>query len=49
MPGKDWLILFLKRDDNIISKIKCQNINRKRAAVSIEMVFKYSDILKKTL
>lgn len=45
-PGIDWVYGFLKRKSNILSKRKCQNINRKRAAVSQEEISKYFENLK---
>lgn len=48
-PGPDWVSGFLKRHKTLLSARLCQNISRKRAAVSEEMVSLYFKNLEKTL
>ena len=48
-PGPDWVSGFLKRHKTLLSSRLCQNISRKRAAVSEEMVSLYFKNLEKTL
>ncbi|MPC15108.1 hypothetical protein E2C01_007891 [Portunus trituberculatus] len=49
LPGIDWGYGFLKRHKDIISKRHCQNITRKRAAVSDKTVEEYFERLQRTL
>ncbi|KAL7638998.1 UNVERIFIED_CONTAM: hypothetical protein RMT77_010533 [Armadillidium vulgare] len=48
-PGIDWVHGFLSRKANVLSKRKCQNINRRRAAVSENVISDYFENLKKSL
>lgn len=48
-PGKDWATGFLQRQSAIITPRQCQNISRKRAAVSEEMVRNYFEQLAVTV
>ena len=41
-PGPDWVYGFLKRHKTLLSSRICQNISRKRAAVSINVTLKDS-------
>ena len=38
LPGREWLTLFLERNKNILSQRVCQNINRRRASISSDVV-----------
>lgn len=49
MPGVDWAQGFLKRQSNILKARHCQNISRKRAAVSEQTVKDYFEQLAVTL
>lgn len=48
-PGIEWVRAFLNRQKDILTKRTCQNISRKRAAVSEEIVTEYFQQLKTTL
>lgn len=48
-PGVDWAYGFLKRHENILTQRTCQNITRKRAALSEGTVNDYFNRLQKTL
>ncbi|KAL7631937.1 UNVERIFIED_CONTAM: hypothetical protein RMT77_017746 [Armadillidium vulgare] len=48
-PGIEWVYGFLSRKANILSKRKCQNINRRRAAVSENVISDYFKNLQKSL
>lgn len=49
LPGSDWCSAFLKRHRGIITNRHCQNISRKRAAISENIVGEYFQRLKTTL
>ncbi len=49
MPGEEWVRSFLERHRNMLSTRMCQNITRKRAAVSVETVTRFFDNLEDTL
>lgn len=49
LPGEEWVRLFLARHKDLLSKRMCQNISRKRAAVSCESVSNYFDNLETSL
>lgn len=48
-PGVDWLSGFLKRNKNILTTRICQNVSRKRAAVSEATVSDYFNNLERSL
>lgn len=47
--GPDWVGGFLKRHSHLLSSRMCQNISRKRAAVSETVVSEYFNNLEKTV
>lgn len=49
LPGTDWVHGFLKRHKQLLSSRICQNISRKRAAVSEEVVVAYFENLEESL
>lgn len=49
LPGKDWVHGFLKRHKKLLSSRICQNISRKRAAVTEQEVVAYFERLEKSL
>lgn len=49
LPGLDWVHGFLKRHENLLSSRICQNISRKRAAVTEQEVAAYFDRLENSL
>jgi len=49
MPGDEWVTSFLHRHKDLLSHRACQNISRKRAAVSCEDVNRFFDNLTNTL
>lgn len=49
LPGDDWVRAFINRHSDMLSHRTCQNISRKRAAVSCEAVNKFFDNLEVTL
>lgn len=49
MPGEEWARSFLARHEKMLSVRMCQNISRKRPAVSVETVNKFFDNLDDTL
>ena len=49
VPGPDWLELYVKRHSDIIHMRLCQNITRKRAAVSKTVIISYFNNLQETL
>jgi len=49
MPGQEWVRSFLTRHRDMLSIRMCQNISRKRAAVSVVTVNKLFDNLDNTL
>ena len=49
VPGPDWLESYLKRHSDIIRMRLCQNITRKRAAVSKTAIISYFNNLQETL
>ena len=48
-PGVDWVCAFLQRHSNLLSQRMCQNISRRRAALSEEVVSTFFENLKTTL
>ena len=48
-PGREWAMSFLQRHKTNIGQRLCQNIAKKRAAVSKEVVTEYFKELEKTL
>lgn len=48
-PGIDWVRAFLARHKDLLSKRMCQNISKRRAAVSEEVVSTFFENLKTTL
>lgn len=48
-PGVDWVYSFLKRHKNLLSSRICQNISRKRAAVTEQEVVAYFERLENSL
>ena len=49
LPGDEWVRSFIQRHSDMLSLRTCQNISRKRAAVSCEVVNKFFDNLEVTL
>ena len=49
LPGVEWGYGFLKRQRDIVTSRHCQNISRKRAAVSDKIVGDYFDRLEATV
>lgn len=49
IPGTEWVRGFMKRHQNMLTKRMCQNISRRRAAVSVTIVQEYFEKLKKTM
>jgi hypothetical protein len=48
-PGADWVHLFLKRQNKIISPRMCRNISQKRGNLSVEKMTEYFHHLETTL
>lgn len=49
MPGDEWVRSFLDRHKDLLSNRACQNISKKRAAVSCEAVNRFFNNLTNTL